>query len=372
MELPAVEPGPICAIHYPTMTDPRPITLFGCNLDADERQGAIDQKLMRGGVCGPGDDPFTALWELLSAELGPKRVKLGQSLGVPAWLTPVPPAEELDTMLVENFVGFTDHGGCGDCTRALQETMAPLVPPALPALVAVDHCLAAAPLRLLSNQLGPENLSVVVLDSHTDALPVPVLARAIAYDIDTNPQSVYHASDPFLHGRPDSFNASSFLSHLIAEGTLLPRNLYLLGMGDLPPKRAKRNKDPRVRAYTQVFAQLAKDGVRLVSKKDLASGSGKLKAILGRIKTPHLYVSVDMDIGAGNALSGVRFDERVGLSQTQIMAIIRSLRAVMDSGPALAGLDVCEFNPRAMGPGDATYRIAADVIKLLAFGLEPK
>lgn len=353
------------------MNDPSPITLFGCNLDPDERQESLDQKLVRGGARSPADDPLAAVRDILAAELTPDLLREGGMLDVPTWLTPVPPAEELDTMLVENFVGFTDQGGCAGCRDALMELMAPKVPPDLPCLIAVDHCLAGAPLRLLSRALGPENLSVVVLDSHTDALPVPVLAGAIDYDLETNPRTVYDAADPFLRGRPDSYNASSFLAHLIDQGDILPSNLYLLGVGDLPPKRALRNKDARVRAYTGAFAALRSAGARLVAKSDLAAGTGKLKALLGRIKTSHVYVSIDMDVGARNALEGVRFTERQGLSAPQIFAAARQIKTVLERGVSLAGIDLCEFNPRLMGPGEPTYRIAADLVKLLCFGLEP-
>ncbi len=353
------------------MQPPRPITLFGCNLDPDERQESLDQKLARGGVPSPADDPLTAVLRLLSAEVDPALLGESTSLRVPSWLTPVPPAEDLDTLLAENFVGFTDQGGCANCRDALMKFMASRVPPELPCLIAVDHCLAGAPLRLLSRALGAENLSVVVLDSHTDALTVPVLAGAIAYDLESNPESVYDAADPFLRGRPDSYNASSFLAHLIAGGAIRPQNLYLLGVGDLPPKRALRNKDPRVRAYTGAFSGLRGSGARLVAKGELSAGTAKLKAVLGRIKTPYLYVSIDMDVGARNALEGVRFRDRQGLSAPQIYAVARQLRAILDRGVGLAGLDLCEFNPRLMGPGDPTYRIAADLIKMLCFGLEP-
>jgi arginase family enzyme len=108
-----------------------------------------------------------------------------------------------------------------------------------------------------------------------------------------------------------------------------------------------------------------------VKKKDLAAGSAKVRALFKRIKTPWLYVSIDMDVGSNNAVGAVRFDDWTGLSEAQIYRLAAELRKVLDRGVSLAGLDVCEFNPRRAGMGDRTYRVAANLIKALAFGHKP-
>ena len=229
-------------------------------------------------------------------------------------------------------------------------------------------------LRNYPSYYGPDNITLVILDSHTDALPVPLMAGAVQYDMETNPGSLHDPNDPYLVNRPDSYNASSFLNHLLAEGILLPHNLYVLGIGDYPPKQAFRIKDPRIEKFVGYFLKLKKQGVTLLTKNDLLISPSKTKSVLKQIHTPWVYISIDLDIGARNALEGVRFLDRQGLNGPQLLRLVGYLRDVLNRGIGLAGFDLCEINPRTAGqtrPGgqDQTYRIAVDVIKKLIWAL---
>jgi arginase family enzyme len=83
-----------------------------------------------------------------------------------------------------------------------------------------------------------------------------------------------------------------------------------------------------------------------------------------------VYVSVDMDIGARNALAGVRFLDRQGLSEPQLFRLLDYLDVLFQRGVKLAGLDLTEFNPRRAGR-DSTYQIAAAIIKKLLAARPP-
>ncbi|OGD63871.1 hypothetical protein A2215_00820 [Candidatus Berkelbacteria bacterium RIFOXYA2_FULL_43_10] len=79
-----------------------------------------------------------------------------------------------------------------------------------------------------------------------------------------------------------------------------------------------------------------------------------------------------MDIGAGNALEGVRFRNWKGLDESQIYKIAGMVRQVLSGSIRLAGMDICEIDPRRAGltyPSgtDQTYKIAANLIKKIAF-----
>jgi arginase family enzyme len=351
------------------MTPQPGIAFLGCPLDADERQAAVEEK--RACLGAGQDDPYEAVVELVRAEVDPALWREAGRLEVPDWLRPIPPARESGAMVVDNFVHFIDQGGCRDFADSAGEMAAQAALPEVPALVGVDHSLAGGLIELLSRRLGPEALSVVVLDSHLDAITTPEVAGAIAYDLEHNPRSVYDPADPFLAHRPDAYHASSFLRHLLAAGRLLPRNLYVVGISDYPPKHAFRLKDPRIRRYTAAYQGLRRQGARLITKQDLAAGSGKLRALLKGIRTPWLYLSADLDIGAGSGAPAVRFDNWTGLNQAQIYRLGTELRRVLDSGVGLAGLDVSEFNPRRRDSLAATYRVAANLLRQVAFGLEP-
>ena len=347
--------------------DPGPrLAFLGCPLDSDERQAAVDEK--RGSLGSGQDDPYDAVLDLLRPEIDSSLWREAGRLEVPSWLRPKPGLDDAGSMVVDNFVDFMDKEGCADFADSVKKMTEQAAYPDTPCLIAVDHSLAGGVIQAASQRHGPDGLTVVVLDSHLDALTTPVLSGAIAYDLEHNPHSQYDAHDPFLHNRPDSYHASSFLRHLLASGAVRPRNLFVVGISDYPPKHAFRNKDPRIQAYTRSYSGLKKQGVRLVTKKDLAMGSNKIRALFKQIKTPWLYISIDMDVGANNAVSAVRFDDWTGLGEAQLYRVAAELRKVLDRGVGLAGLDVCEFNPRRAGLGDRTYRVAANLIKTLSLG----
>ena len=345
------------------MSPDKRMTLVGCPLDSDENQESVEQKLAQAGAAAGRDDPYLQVCELLRDELEAGRLHQAGCLEVPDWLRPVPPAAEAPRLTVDNFVRFIDEDGCRLCAQALGQMVREKVLPGVPVLVGVDHSLTGGVYRELARELGPENLSLVVLDSHLDALPLPILAGAVAYDMETNPQSLYDPADPFLRQRPDSYNASSFLHHLLEEGVLDPRHLCLVGISDYPPRHSFRIDDPRIRAYTGLYSGLKKRGAGMVTKADLAKGPGKLKVLLNKLRTPYVYVSVDMDLGALDAVQGVRFRNRRGLSRPQFQKVIRTLAQFLAQGPELAGLDLCEFNPRI--PDPEVYALAAEVIRRL-------
>ncbi len=347
------------------------IVFLGCPLDPDERQEAVDQKQARAGSGAGRDDPYAWVLALIRDEVEPSAWREAGCLAVPPWLRPVPPASELGVVVVDNFVQFIDGQGCRAAAEALGQMVDEHAADAVPCLIAVDHSLTGGVLERLARRYGGGNITCVVLDSHLDAVPTPITAGAIAYDLETNPQSVYDPRDPFITGRPDSYNASSFLHHLIDDGVLPAKNLIVAGISDYPPKRAFRIKDPRIQDFTRVYSGLRRQGARILTKKDLAGGAGKLAAVLGQVKTPYVYVSIDMDIGALSALEGVRFRNWQGLGEKQIYGLARAIAGALAGGLELVGLDVTEFNPRLTEPPDRTYRIAANLIEMLCFGREP-
>ncbi len=358
-----------------TSTDDRKVVFFGCPLDPDERDESVREKLSSMGIGSGGDDPYPFVMDLIRKEVDPFLWEEIGTLEVPPWLRPVPPPSEAGHMTAESFVRFIDGDGLRSLTEMLAGHVVERIYPHIPCMVAVDHSLTGGVYKGLTAHYGPENTSLIVLDSHTDALPASILSGAIQFDLETNPRSPYDPRDPFLKDRPESYNASSFLWHLLREGLIVPSHLYIVGIGDYPPKRSFRIRDERIQRYVGLYSGLKKRGATLISKEDLASSPSKMRSILSRINTPHLYVSIDMDVGAGNALDGVRFRNRQGLNERQIYGIAGIIRDILSRGTGLIGMDLTEFNPRRAGPGpfsrqDRTYRIAANLIRRLCFGLD--
>jgi arginase family enzyme len=243
--------------------------------------------------------------------------------------------------------------------------------PDIPCMVGIDHCLTGGAFEAVADFYGKDAVSLVVVDTHTDAVPMSALSDAIQYDMDTNPQSVHDPADPFLYNRPDSYNASSFLHHLLREGKVQPRNLFILGVSDYPDKKTFRIKDPRIRRYTNAYADLKRRGCAVLTKKECLLSPKKLKARLSTIRTPYVYVSVDMDIGAMNAVEGVRFRNWKGLDENKIYKLVDAVAEIAIGQAGLVGLDVMEIDPRRAGQifesgRDRTYEIAANIISRVA------
>ncbi len=294
---------------------------------------------------------------------------------MPSWLRPLPQGQDRQKLVVDEFIGFMDQDGCRQTASEVDDFVTRQVLPDLPCMVAVDHSLTGGVYKALARHLGEENLSLIIVDSHTDAVPMPLLEKAIQYDIDTNPTSVYDRNDPFLYNRADSYNASSFIHHLLEEQVLAPASLYLIGISDYPEKRAMRLKDPRISRYTGIYSGLKRRGVKIITKQECLTKPNKLKTLLKNIKTPYIYVSIDMDIGARNALEGVRFRNWKGLAEKQIYKVIGLICDFVSKDIQLAGMDITEINPRRAGSNfasgrDRTYRIATNLIKRVAFNLK--
>lgn len=352
------------------------VVFFGCPLDPDEKHDAIEEKLAEPWRDKRIDDPLAAVVNLLAVGPVSGRWTMEGSVAVPGWLRPIPAPEDRAAVVVDRMVDFIDRGGCREFADRIREFVTSKILPAFPCLIAVDHSLTGGAYEAVSQHYGPENVSLVVIDSHTDAVPMSKLAAAIAYDAETNPNSVYDRNDPFLYNRSESYNASSFLHHLATGGVIDPRNLYVLGVSDSPGKKAFRIKDPRIADYVSIYTDLRRRGATVVTKKDLQLKPKKVKSLLNKIRTPYAYVSVDMDIGARNALEGVRFRNWQGLNEKQIYRLADLVAQAGGDRVRLVGMDITEINPRVAGrpmgtATDRTYPIAANLIRRLAFDLDP-
>ena len=353
----------------------RKVVFFGCSLDSDEKDESIQEKRAFMEAELKGDVPYSSIMELVREEVDPRLWEEKGSIEVPAWLSPIPPSTEKEQISVKDFVTFIDKDGCRRYADLVGDLIADHIFPQIPCMLAVDHSLTGGAFRRLVGLYSPDQMSLIVLDSHTDAIPVSIMSDAIRYDIETNKNSVHDPDDPFLVNRAESYNACSFLYYLMEEGAVEPENLYIIGVSDYPPKRSFRIKDQRIKRYVALYTGLKKKGVKILTKKDLITNPSKVRALLGGIETPYLYISIDMDIGARNALEAVRFRNWQGLNERQLYAIADSLMELLSQGTRLAGMDLTEINPRRTGQnslsgGDRTYQIALNLIKKLGFGIK--
>jgi len=350
------------------------LVFFGCPLDCDEKFDSIHEKRNGLWTMGKSDDPFNEVMAFIRPEVQQDLwMELG-SVEIPTWLRPKPRSEDLLKINTESFIAFIDEDGCRRIAEDVAGMVSKKILPDIPCMIGIDHSLTGGVYKSLAEFYGRDNVSLIIIDSHTDAIPMSVLSDAIQYDIDTNPGSVHDPRDPFLYNRPDSYNASSFIHHMAAEGIINPKNLYIFGVSDYPEKKTFRIKDPRISRYIGAYAELKRRGTKIMTKKECMQAPQRLKTLLQMISTPYVYVSIDMDIGAINAVEGVRFRNWKGMTEGGIYKLVDALKILFARKVQLAGMDITEIDQRRAGEiypagRDQTFRIAATLIKKIGFGL---
>lgn len=97
--------------------------------------------------------------------------------------------------------------------------------------------------------------------------------------------------------------------------------------------------------------------------------------IHNKIRTPNVYVSLDLDVGAYRCVNAARYMDRIGIEGEAIMDVARSISNYSRAGFfRLAGLDVMELNVHFLGletgegTKDCTASIAIDFIRELLTG----
>ena len=343
------------------------IKVFGLNLDPDEREESIDNKLSNAGL--DINDPYEIVSGKLKDSNEIKFTKAGK-VQVEPWLIPNPKKEDLFMVGVDNLVAFIDADGCREYASKVKEFVKEKVLPDIPLMIGVDHSGTGGCIEALSEKYGKANLSVVILDSHFDGIIPTQRLKLIQHDMEFNPNTRFSKDDPYLYNRVDSFNADSFLYFLLKEKKVLPKNLFVLGVSDYPPNAAKDAKDTRIREYFEFYRKFEEDGVTILPKNKLkANFEMALKKVFEKIKTPYVYVSVDIDIGSRQALTGARFLDYLGLEESEIYRILDGLnKYAKEKKIEIVGADVMEIDQSKAGQKfgksyDKTYDITLEVVK---------
>ncbi|NMA31666.1 MAG: arginase family protein [Candidatus Methanofastidiosa archaeon] len=342
------------------------IKVFGLNLDPDERDESIFNKFSN--TDANSIDPYEIVSDKLKDSNEIKFMKVGK-IQVEPWLIPKPKKEDLYMVNVDNLVAFIDSDGCREYASKVKDFVKENVFPDIPLMIRVDHSGTSGCIEALAEKYGKANLSVIILDSHFDGIIPTQRLKLIQHDIEFNPNTKFSKDDPYLYNRVDSFNADSFLYFLLKEKKILHKNLFVLGVSDYPPNAAKNAKDQRIREYYEFYKKFEDDGVTILPKNKLkANFEISLKKIFEKIKTPYIYISVDIDIGSRQALTGARFIDYLGLEESEIYKIIDKLnKYAKEQKIEIVGADVMEIDQSKAGQRfgksyDKTYDISLEVI----------
>lgn len=331
------------------------IKLFGAAVDVLDETAKIGLKLayldaLKAGHLPDGlpADPYDAIVPLLTDMCDDKVTPAGK-LDLPGWIRPRPQTEDAPLVTPERYRDFIDSEAVIAYSDSCAQWVAQLAPTDVPCLILVDHALSAGPLTALSARFGPDDLAVVVLDSHFDAIPAPLRA----------PPGI---------ALPDSglANCGSFLAALMEKNVMFPENLFIVGAADYPRKGVTA-------AYTKAYNAWLDRGVTVIPNDGHAETIGdRLAAALKNHPARYLYVSLDADVGSLNGLNAVRFQDHLGLDEQTVLGLAKTLNRLLAAGHfELAGLDIAEVDVHLLGltgpdgEVDRTDWICAEFIQLL-------
>ncbi|MEJ5293195.1 MAG: arginase family protein [Candidatus Methanosuratincola sp.] len=337
-------------------------------LDPDERESSVSRKLemIRKSYSGLlYRDPYDGI----ARELGCKsKIEKELKLEVEPWLLPAPPASMSFMLTVENFVAFIDSNGCLEYARKVGRLVEDGLP-AVPVMFGVDHSLTGGAIEALSKEIGGESMRVIVFDSHFDFILPSIRCGLIQYDLETNPETKFSPTDPFIFNRPDSYNADSFLYYILEK--IPHENIFVVGVSDYPPKAAQEIDDDRVKRYVEFYKGLEDSGVHIITKERIQRNLGEVKEALSSTSLPYTYLSVDVDVCSNTSIRGARFLDYYGIDHSDLYGLVASIRKSLKSSKPV-GLDFMEFDiynagSVRSGKTDRTYQIVAEAMGRLVW-----
>jgi len=163
----------------------------------------------------------------------------------------------------------------------------------------------------------------------------------------------------------------NFLSYLIDTKQLLPENLLVIGVGDYPIEGIGQSNG----SFAQSYLNFEKKGCSFFPVCRFNGGYIQdLKRFLHeRIKTPYIYVSLDLDVGAYRCVHAARYMDAPGIDRESLLSVADVIAdGCRHRKFALVGFDVMEFNMHFLGikvPGgaeDQTIPFVHDFISTLA------
>jgi arginase family enzyme len=351
------------------------IKLFGVALDPSDDPWSLELKrawMANRGEARENDasvtDPYDAVTGELKEILDRKNIRLAGKFPVPSWLRPKPAPEDYPLVTVQNIGDFYDSGGLLKLIKQLQGFLEKSVFPAMPLMLGIDHSSTMGVISALAKKYGPENLSVIVLDQHFDAVPLSVRLAETENSAAGSPVGVPLGLSRVLAECPDHCCCGNFWAYLMAEGKVRPENLSFIGVADYPEKSSGDSP------FQKTYLDFEKKGCRFfpLSQFDKPFARSLRKFIHDGIKTPLIYVSLDLDVGSYNFTWAARYMDQPGISRNILLEIASQIRdACRKKNAALVGLDIMEFNMHFLGletddgAQDVTIPLVGDFIDRL-------
>jgi arginase family enzyme len=168
----------------------------------------------------------------------------------------------------------------------------------------------------------------------------------------------------------DQYCCGNFWSYLIDAGIILPEHLLHIGVADYPSRRT----DQKWQQLRERYLGLEKRGCGFfpLSKFEGRYADSLTQFIYEKVKTPYVYVSLDLDVGAYRCIHAARYMDGQGISRENLLDTARIIaEGSKHRNFTLAGFDIMEFNihflgiETADGERDLTLPLVYDFIKTL-------
>ena len=307
------------------------------------------------GICSANPDLFERVCEAAG------------KVPVETWLTPKPERRDFPKVTSENYKTFLESNGCCQYSERVGEFLKGILPSPF-VMIGVDHSQTGGVVRRLSKEYGPEQVSLIVLDAHTDMFDFDVLYAMQGALLrgqglgDRLPKTIYDNS---------FYGCGSFLKSLLNEESVFPENLFIIGVTDYPGGLVNDLRGSEVRPFVEAYESILRQGVRIIPKADVESSVNKVSGILDSIDTPYVYLSIDMDVGAFFSTCAVRFLNTAGMAEDSIYSTVRTIKDVIDcKGLRCLGFDLMELDAHYAGcfvggERDRSYDIAGNLVRML-------
>ncbi|MFX1452913.1 MAG: arginase family protein [Promethearchaeota archaeon] len=361
------------------------IKVFGASLDPSDTQTKISIKQAYLNSLASGNTEKSKYLDAYDAFVShskflklPNFNKIGK-FPIESWLRPKPDLEDFQFMNPLDFRIFLDSNGCKEYSDEIEKFIDQKILPGIPLMIGADHSLTGGVLKALSKKYGAKNITLIILDAHFDGIPSKLRLGLAKYskehreEIDVLFPELLASIEDDLE-IPQSYNCGTFLYHLLKDGTIKAENLIIFGCMDYPREEFKDIQDSRVKNYVDFYFNYEKKGVKIIPN----SGNNikmqkQFELALKSIKTPYVYISIDVDVGALNAILASRFYEFTGVDEDCLMGIAGLLKnLVQQETVELIGMDIMEIELyflnaklKKFGKTDKTIEIMDHFIEIM-------
>ncbi len=348
--------------------------IFGSSLDVLDGREKVEIK--RAYMCALGSvrefdpgflDPYDGITSLAGGLLESNCEKVGK-IPCETWLTPKPPLQDLSKVTSERYKAFLEAKGCQRYSELAGDFVNDILPSTF-AMIGVDHSQTGGVVSKLSEHYSPNQISLIVLDAHTDMFDFD-LAYAVHRESTEGMRSDFQQGSEPLYNN-SFYCCGNFLRFLLEEKTIMPENLYLIGVADYPGEPHKDESDSAAGTYYHTYMNYLEQGVKVIPKAEVESANDALSRVLSGINTPYAYISVDMDVGALASTCAVRFLNTMGMQEELIYRTINTIKDTLSrKNVKCLGVDLMEMDVHFAGypfrgVRDRSYDIASNIIRIL-------